>query len=330
MNHNRRIALASCLVLVVVAVFGACGDYLIDPNDQAIPPYVSYTETFAQTPVEARDILWLIDNTKSMQPEGQALSPLFNDFIGAIEKYNISYQVGIITTDAQNDQGMLQGTPSIITSDTPNADEIFRENVEGVVSGQFSMSAEEGFLSLTMALSEEALGAGGYNRGFLRDEAGLSIIVVSDDDDVSEGTVEYYRDYLVDLKQGDTPDRVMFSSLVGPEGGCTGPNGVKAAYGERYIEMTGMLNGVFKSICASDLSSVVAAIGEQQVALKSRFRLAHQAVAGTIDVFVDEVQMMEGQAWAYDEQSQSVAFVTGWVPTYGAMIKVMYQYLPEG
>lgn len=192
-----------------------CGDYVIAPEDETIPPYVSVTETFSQTPVEARDILWLIDNTKSMQPEGEALSPLFNDFIGAIEQYNISYQVGIITTDAQKDGGELQGTITIITEDTPDADEVFKENVESVVSGQFSLSPEEGFLAITMALDPEATGRGGMNEGFLREKAGLSIIAVSDDDDVSEGPVEDYRDFLVALKGGDTPDRIIFSlSLI--------------------------------------------------------------------------------------------------------------------
>jgi len=325
----RPVSHAVALLPLLVILGTACGDYLIDPNDQTIPPYVSWTDVFTQTPVEARDILWLIDNTMSMQPEGQALSPLFNDFIAAIEKYNISYQVGIITTDAQNDQGRLQGTPSIITSDTPDAAEIFQENVEAVVSSPFSKSPEEGFLSLTMALSPEALGSGGYNEGFLRDDAGLSIIVVSDDDDVSEGTVEEYRDFLVVLKGGDTSDRIMFSAIVGPEGGCTGPNGVKAAYGERYIEMTELLNGVFKSICTPNLSSVVSAVGEQQVALKSRFQLTHPAVPGTIDVFVDDVQTMEGESWTYDEAQQSVVFNADALPAHGALIKVFYQYLPE-
>ena len=319
-------------LLGLLALFSGtagCGDYVIAPQDPTIPPYVSYSESFSQTPVEARDILWLIDNTKSMQPEGAALSPLFNDFIGAIEQYNISYQVGIITTDAQKDAGQLQGVLKIITADTPDADEVFKENVESVVSGQFSMSPEEGFLSLTLALDPEATGLGGMNEGFLRDRAGLSIIVVSDDDDVSDGSVAYYRDFLVALKGEDSPDRIMFSSIVGPEGGCTGQNGVKAAYGERYIEMTELLNGVFKSICSPNLSEVVAAVGEQQVALKSRFQLSHEAVAGTIDVFVDGQPMPEGEAWTYDEDSRSVVFTQAFLPGYGAMITVAYQYLPE-
>jgi len=271
-----------------------------------------------------------------MREELTRLAPLFDDFISQLDAFQISYQVGVITTDLTKDQGILKGSPWIITRETQNANEVFAANIQTIIDDPASLSQEEGLASILAALSDDLLEAGASNYGFLRTEAGLSIIAVSDANDVSqapdgvEDVVGYYVDALTTIKGGDTRDRLLFSAIVGPEpNGCGALGGLFATAGTRYIDMAERLNGVSEPICTSDFAAVVSSFGADQVVQTLRFPLAHMPLESSIRVTVNTVQQLQDAAWYLDLAGPAVVFYDESAPPYGANIQVEYLYVEE-
>jgi len=69
--------------------------------------------------------------------------------------------------------------------------------------------------SITDAVGTALAGPGACNEGFLRDDAILVVTLISDEDDkVSEGTIEEWKQQIVDAKQGNE-DAVVMLGLLG-------------------------------------------------------------------------------------------------------------------
>ena len=133
-----------------------------------------------------------------MSAEQQNLADNFQSLIQQANTWGSNYQLGVITTDVENDSmmGKLQGSPKIVTPGA-NAESQFTNNVKVGDSGMGSQ--ESGLEAAHMALSLpnlyegsnpcannsecESLGdlqciAGackGSNSGFLREDAALNI-----------------------------------------------------------------------------------------------------------------------------------------------------------
>jgi hypothetical protein len=323
----------AALVAGFPALLTGCGEYSLGTQVTEVLPYETVAEEFTQAPVASRDILWMIDNSYSMYDEAQRLAPEFETFIDAITQYGISYQVGIVTSDAENDKGRLEGLPWIISPDTPDANAVFAQNVTIIINSildDYTAGPEKGLEAVREALSPAMAQPGARNYGFLRADAGLSIIAVSDRDDLSEDDVSAYEQFLIDLKGGSTPDRITFSAIVGtaPEG-CDGGEGIHASYGARYIALAELFGGDVESLCDADFSAVVARLGDEPVQRKSTFPLSHVPVADSLVVQVDGAVMEEDVAWIYDPQRQAVVFASDHLPDFGATIRALYQYDPR-
>ena len=89
----------------------------------------------------------------------------------------------------------------------------------------------------------------GANAGFLRPDAALFLIMVSDEDDKSFGDVGYYRRLFENYKGPGFENRISVSAIVGPgPDGCSSTRGVADA-GERYEELVADTGGISVSIC---------------------------------------------------------------------------------
>lgn len=173
----------------------------------------SFTQnsTFAQRPI---DILWVVDNSGSMENSQANLAANFQSFINRFQTLNLDFRMGVITTDAylayhynQNSRSQLRdrgvdtkGTLNcnddtdlttgirIMDRNTPNLATVFVKNIKQGICGN---GDERAFSSFRHALGNP------LNNGFRRPGAFLSIIIVSDEDDFSHtdwqnGTNSYY------------------------------------------------------------------------------------------------------------------------------------------
>ncbi|MEL6348218.1 MAG: hypothetical protein AAFV53_34230, partial [Myxococcota bacterium] len=154
-----------------------------------------YEEDFVQEYNEEVDVLWVVDNSCSMSDEVSRIASNFNTFIDEFIRLDLDYHIGVITTDMvdSNDQGRLQGP--FITPSTPDPQGAFTQQTDQGSSGS---ADEQGFAAVQSALSDPLLS--GHNAGFLREDAALSVIVVSDEDDSSGISAGNFTNFLFGLK----------------------------------------------------------------------------------------------------------------------------------
>ncbi|MBJ93051.1 MAG: hypothetical protein CMP23_01100 [Rickettsiales bacterium] len=220
---------SSALVLLSSAFLAVVGAGLMLAACSSEPPLRRRTQTdsFYQEIRRTVDILLVVDNSCSMIDEQQKLAANFDNFISQFLDADVDYQIGVVTTDMTDTehQGRLVGETKIITSamDVEIARQTFVDNVKVCAMGS---GFERGLAAAEAALAPAMLE--GDNAGFLRDEAALSIVFVSDEDDLSARPVNQYLRFFKGIK-GDRGYRddglVNLSAVVGdfPDG-CEQPS----------------------------------------------------------------------------------------------------------
>lgn len=224
-----------------------------------------------------------------------------------------------------------------LTRDTEGASEIFSEIV---AQGTTGSGIEMGLEGPRMALLEPEQAA--YNAGFVREEANLSILIVSDEEDSSPQSVDEYLRNFADLKGGDAyrnHARMNVSSVVGDqppkfegEPSCSSANG-EAAYGSRYVYAARQTNGLVDSICDEDFSPIVAQLGLTLSGLNVEFALSRVPADGTLEVSIydspDESSKVKDLTidvdYTYVEERNSILFESDQVPESQQYIKASYR-----
>jgi len=164
---------------------------------------------------------------------------------------------------------------------------------------------------------------GGWNKGFVRDNAQLEIVVLSDEEDQSPAQVSFYIDFLKSIKGFYNVNMMHFHSIVGADPPTCG----ESEAGKRYIETSHQTNGVVGDICDTNYYQTMSDIGEITFGLKVQFFLTRLADPGTLKVWVNGKSCTSG--WSYDDKSNSVIFDEkgACMPQPGDEIKVYYKTL---
>jgi hypothetical protein len=308
--------------------------------------YQNKVDAWQQTPTDEVDILWVVDNSNSMQLEQSLLAAGFASFANELDNTNTDFHLGVITTDFDYDdpeRGRLIGTPSVITKEDPNYVETFQTRAQVGLNGS---GKEKGLEAAEYALSPSMTIAGSPNAGFIRTDANLLVVIVSDEDDCSdkgalanEDSEACYteREMLVpigafvngfrDLKASS--DQVRVSAIVGPAG-ATAICDQSTVEGTRYIEVARLTGGSSSSICETDWSEMLYELGLNAAGIFVTFELSHGAVDGTLVVYVDDlvVPVSEFDGYTYDAVAQSITFHGTWIPQRGAEIRAEYSIEP--
>ena len=281
------------LLLPLVLGLSACEE------DVVLESY-SGTDVLFQNPPTQVDILLVVDNSCSMEDEQDKLSQGFDAFVEFFDVADVDYQIGITTTDMDDPEarGRLVDVPldpedpddvgvRIIRRETPDADLAFRANVRVGTDGSGS---ERGLDAAEAALTDHI---DGHNAGFLRDDALLSIIFVSDEEDGSYWPVNRMVTAFRSIKGERERDAFNASALVGldPNTGVPEECGrvpdqefVGAAAGERYHDVAVQTGGVAASICAEEFSDIVNRMGLASSRLKEVFELTAEPDVETVEV----------------------------------------------
>ena len=167
---------------------------------------------------------------------------------------------------------------------------------------------------------------GGWNMGFMRDDASLEVVFVSDEEDSSEADLNFYVDFLKALKGFANENLFHAHAIVGPNGGCDGPGG-SAADGSRYRFVANETGGVTHSICDANWSAKLNDIGDVAFGLKVQFFLTRPAVPDSLTVTVAGQSCTQG--WNYDQDSNSVIFdeTSPCMPQVGEEISIHYEVI---
>ncbi len=341
MNAIRQPArlLAATLLLALAAGTG-CQDYQLNGTE--------HDELFVQAPAVTVDILFVVDNSPSMIEEQQKVIDGFGAFIDEVMDSRSDFQIGVITTDLETNEGgqlLTYGDGSRwIDPDTANGGyaPAFMQLIGSV--GTEGSGWERGLQAVKQALMPSPGGFGDTaNEGFLRDDADLALVVISDEDDCSdEGAlphldqIECYemedelvpvRDYveLVQSFKDDPETKVSFSSIVGPP---TTTACQDTRTGHRYLTMASKLQGLKGDICEPDFSNIMRDLGLTATGIYTWFPLEAVPDVDTIEVTVDEEPVSEDpdetDGWSYREDDNAIYFWGAAVPEREATIQVHY------
>ncbi|HJN73413.1 MAG TPA: hypothetical protein QGF58_05710 [Myxococcota bacterium] len=309
------------MLLAWLAALG-CTEYDVIVHDGA--------DIFYQDPASAVDILMIVDDSCSMGPYQNELSTNFAEFISFFVDANIDYHIGVVTTDVYAETGGRITDGTVITNDTPDGEAIFQDLVRVGTEGS---GTEMGLEAAYLALTEPRISTS--NAGFLREEASLSLIFVSDEEDSSPlPTYEYVRTFN-DIKGARQRDIFNASALVVTDlGDCGFGQSSGSSEGDRYIDVAGMTTGVIGNICAESFADIVTQLSLNASRLRDTFYLASEPTASTIEVSVDGVLLdCNDGGFNYERvideegvERPAIVFERDWIPAPSSQIAIRYDY----
>ncbi len=308
------------------------------------------------------DILWCIDNSGSMADDQASLAGNFPLFINYAVNVNADFQIGVISSEinepAKTDSGDYnypgvlfnkKGTPKIIANNppqnpTPNYQpvlsssqeiiEAFRKNA--LIGECCSDEAEACFEAAKKALSSPVIDDPGKNKGFLRDQAKLYLIMVADEDDQSPGSVDYYADYFKQIKKDATGKLLSLSIVTGLDKDgdinnlpspmkCPGSSSESA--GIRYLDMYKKVGkGIAASICNKNWGPLMSKLGLDVFDTKNEFFLHSRPDENSIEVFVSGNKLNKDpqSGFTYDSANNSILLGPNVQVKDGEEVKITY------
>ncbi len=231
---------------------------------------------------EQVDLLFVVDNSGSMADEQAALVASVPGFIDGIEHVlgaGVDYHVGVVSTDdnAFNANGcqeigaLVTRTSGRLSSEAdcgPYADGGAYISKRDTLESAFGCAAQLGIdgsglerqVDAMRAATRPSMDVMPCNAQFLRDDALLVVVLITDEDDhISQGQpIDWYEDILA-AKQGDEA-RIVLLSLIGHHkpNDCipsqwTGMQGAEIAL--RLITFTELFeHGIVADVCGEDFA----------------------------------------------------------------------------
>ena len=309
-----RLAIALCPLLVIQSA--ACGPSAHDSGgggDGAggavdggageradARPALDWPDSGPREACDKMDILFVIDNSGSMQQEQNNLAANFPAFISVLDSFTnadgqpIDYHVGVTTTGVSKEWEIDTGLPFPIEESQDGQDGHLQtgsscgmarrwlERSDTGVSDKFSCIAAVGtggpsdempLEGARLALTERM--ADSSNAGFLRSDALLALVLLTDEEDCSRPDNHFTLGIGEDLCSSAAPVNQYVSALdsvvgsrdrwaaaiiagVGP-GACSSDLG-DADEAARLIDFAGQIgdNAITSSICQGDLATPLA------------------------------------------------------------------------
>jgi hypothetical protein len=280
------------------------------------------------------DILWVIDDSGSMANERQRLVANFSRFVRELTSLAVDFQMGV-TSIIFDEGGRLRGTTKIITTRTPDPQAVFAVNTTFPPSRS---RWEQGLRMTQYALTAPNTDATGPNAGFIRPNAALAVIAVTNEDDHSFGTTGYYARVLTSLKGRGNENLVTFSLIGGTlPNGCVPPGeagfyGSSAEPGFRYADVATRTGGVIGSICDASFEQTLIRIAQALDTLKRAFPLSLVPIANSIRVSVIAgsrtiaVPNDPVLGFQYRPDTNSVVFLGTFIPPPGSTVRIDYAF----
>ncbi len=313
------------------------------------------TDTFVIPNTNKVDFLFVIDNSGSMTNKQESLATNFGHFIDTAIANGTDFHIAVTTTGLVPYRGgwtdcpggayggedgrffpVDNSRPRVLTPTTPDLKDVFAQNV---MVGECHWD-EQGLEGMKRALSSPLIDEtddpttpepNDGNAGFLRPDASLYVLWVTDADDGVDGsgiiaTPESYVQFLEALKPG-RPDLVTASGVIGLPT-CQTIEGV----GTRYMQVINAMGGIVADICSPDWSGIMDEIGKDAFSPRSSFPLSQASDGTPVTVTVDGIGIPSTDAngeevWHFDSSigaNGAVVFDAGHLPPPGATVQVTY------
>jgi hypothetical protein len=324
-----------------------------------LPAGDTFTQTSSSVTNDKIDILFVVDNSGSMQPLQTNMLNNFNSFISNFITKGYDFQIGVTTTDAYLSMPQYDNKPSlaylrdgvghthtgypIITPTTPNIISTFVTNAN---QGDQGSGDERAFSSFQVTLQSS------NNASFHRPDAFLAIVILSDEDDFSDetrgensgidhnyndpnlDTVASYESFLDSFTGSQSPATRTWnvSAIAVLDSACLASHGHDAPttiIGQRYIQLANDSDGVLGSVCDTSYADSLNLISDKIIELSTQFALSRVPDPSTIVVTVNGSIVPEDatNGWTYNSSANSIVFHGSAIPPQGSTISVDFQPL---
>jgi hypothetical protein len=316
------VLLRSVLVSITALWIAGCSsntEFGIAPQDFSFGQQVTYNNKV--------DVLFVMDNSQTMAKHQSAIGSQFSNFIDVLNQKGIDYHIGVTTMDvsASGARGALLGTVKVIDSRTPNLKNQFLANVN---MGETGSDLERGIDGLRRALTAPLID--GANTGFLRTDAVLAIVFVTNEDDKSSGSIAEVIAALDAIKPPfPYGARGWIANLIGVLDVGTDCS-TSASYtepGDRYLALVDRSGGTGASICSNNMSQALANVRQRIAEMMSEYRLGREPIVSTLQVAVNG-QLLPNDpvnGWTYVADGYIIRFNGTAVPPAGSDIRIAYQ-----
>ncbi|OQW50417.1 MAG: hypothetical protein A4S09_01090 [Proteobacteria bacterium SG_bin7] len=283
------------------------------------------------------DILFIDDNSSSMEKDQLKLGQKFSSFISGLN--GVDWQIGVTTTDCSAGTYGICGSllpltgssGKILSPTTANYEKVFLDTVyrpETVgcqARGDCPSSNEQPLFASMTAMDKRA----SDNAGFFRSESDLAVIVLSDEDEKSNSPASatqastaqnHFKGiwpsgkklsvYGIIIQPGDS---ACLNAQISDSGGFAFEGNII----NQWVNLTGGISG---SICDGDYSSNLQNIGRQVRNIADSVELSKTPIPSTV-----RVVFTPSQAITWTVQGNRVLFSAP--PPVGTRIEVFYDSL---
>ena len=256
--------------------------------------------------VDGIDILWVIDRSGSMRMHDASL-------LAGVEAMLLALPVSdwrLVMINADSTHSVTNSLFPLVPGDDA-ADAADMLNTLGTAH------REEGFNA-----TYEYIVNNPYSSTWMRPDAGLLVVFVSDEEEQSDFEYPAASDFVTwysSMRMGS----VFMASIVNVEASesmCFWPPS-PLDIGDRYMEATNMLGGTIVDICDDDWSPGVTD-ATHSIEPYEKIELTHKAEIDSIRVFVNGSLNHD---WLYTETDNTVYFTT--IPASGELVEVGYRYI---
>ena len=279
-------------------------DNYIEGSDDTGSNEPIWIDSFTQPSISnGVDIIWVIDGSGSMTDDHALVLQGISDMMHSLPL--ISWRLVIISMTPHEDVA-VETFPLLPGDSDMDAYVMFSENVNN--------GYEQGFESLYQFIENNE-----FARQWLRDDAALLTVFVSDEDDQSSSrfpSVEIFKNWLDSVRE-----HVYVSSITNLMPSDSQCNEYSHNVGFRYQELTNMYAGQMLDICSENWSQGVAD-ASSQIQLREWLDLSKvPANDQEIYVFVDGLEYSD---WHYNSSENRVYFDV--VPGEETLVEIAYYY----
>ena len=265
-------------------------------NGQYVASYEQYWENPVDPPT---DIMFSVDQSCSMGDDNALLASSFSSFISQLNNYSTDWQIMIANADSGCNNG------GIYTPSTPNYISNFQSQIQVGGAGSYT----ENLLTIVRNAVENT-DSGECNAGFLRANAMLHIIMVSDEREQSIGSYSTFVNEII-AKKGGVPENVRMSVIYNP-------NDSLSRYTGAANDTGGLIFDIRSSAWSTPLNLEL--LAEASV-ISDRYALDNLALEHTIEVFINGYAVQSN--WHYDSVANAVVFDAS-PPSEGDNITINY------
>ncbi|MGZ3693991.1 MAG: hypothetical protein ACXWQO_07305 [Bdellovibrionota bacterium] len=303
------------------------------------------------------DILWVIDNSGSMYTKQQKLGLGFSSFASVFTTKNFDFHMAVATSDIRNapvgQAGLFQSLPypyqhptdplrslpanyvgangpsfTILDNTTPNLVNHFTANAQVGDLGNANATILDG---INLTLSSSLLS--GANANFIRSDAHLAVIVVSDaDDNDSTATVNDVSTYLQTLKPDrfDVITRTYKKNFTVSAVVVSDPTDINCTMpfedGIKFKAIAAATSGSVANICDANFAAGLTTISQKIAEAITEIPLGRVPDTSTLSITFNGISVANDatNGWTYVSSGNKIVFHGNAIPTDNTSIAINY------